>query len=364
MASIDRVATGWRARYRAPGGQSRSRTFKRKVDAERFLTGVEHDKLTGGYVDPRAGRVTFAEYAERWRAAQVWRPSTASAVETSFRRHLLPRFGNRPLATIRPSEVQTWVRELADTLAPATVRLALRFFSTAMHAAVADRLITVSPCVGVKLPEIERTRVVPLETDRVRALVDAMPERYRGLVVVGAGTGVRQGEAFGVTVDRVDFLRRVLTVDRQIVTPARGAPRLGPPKTAASRRTVPLPDAVLDALAQHLGRYPAGANSLVFTNERGEAIRRSVFSRLWRPAVAAAGLPAGTSFHDLRHYYASLLIRHGESVKVVQARLGHASAAETLDTYSHLWPDSEDRTRAAVDSVLGEPAEPAARALH
>ena len=59
-----------------------------------------------------------------------------------------------------------------------------------------------------------------------------------------------------------------------------------------------------------------------------------------------------TGFHALRHYYASLLIRHSESVKTVQARLGHATAAETLDTYSHLWPDSEDRTRAAVDEVL------------
>jgi integrase len=68
-----------------------------------------------------------------------------------------------------------------------------------------------------------------------------------------------------------------------------------------------------------------------------------------------AGLPGAVSYHDLRHYFASLLIRHGESVKVVQVRLGHATAAETLDTYSHLWPDSEDRTRLAVDSVLGRP---------
>ena len=74
---------------------------------------------------------------------------------------------------------------------------------------------------------------------------------------------------------------------------------------------------------------------------------------MWRPAVAAVdAAPAGTGMHDLRHFYASLLIRHGESVKVVQARLGHATAAETLDTYSHLWPDSDDRTRQAVDSVL------------
>lgn len=71
----------------------------------------------------------------------------------------------------------------------------------------------------------------------------------------------------------------------------------------------------------------------------------------------------GVTFHDLRHYYASLLIRHGESVKVVQARLGHATAAETLDTYSHLWPDSEDRTRDAIDAVLGAPADSLRRRL-
>ena len=69
-------------------------------------------------------------------------------------------------------------------------------------------------------------------------------------------------------------------------------------------------------------------------------------------AAAQACLTIGTGSHSLRHYYASLLIRHGESVKTVQARLGHTSAAETLDTYSHLWPDSDDPTREAVDQVL------------
>ena len=169
-----------------------------------------------------------------------------------------------------------------------------------------------------------------------------------GVSVTAAGTGLRQGEAFGLTVDRVDFLRRSLTVDRQIVL-LRGAPELAPPKTEASRRTIPLPGVVVDALAA----YPASSGGLVFTNEHAEAIRRTRFSDLWRPAVARARLAPGTGFHALRHFYASLLTRHGESVKTVQARLGHASATETLDTYGHLWPDSEDRTRQAVDLVLG-----------
>lgn len=108
----------------------------------------------------------------------------------------------------------------------------------------------------------------------------------------------------------------------------------------------------VDELAAHLASWQAGESGLIFTNDQGEPISRTRFSEVWRRAVATAELE-GAKFHNLRHFYASLLIRHGESVKVVQSRLGHASAAETLDTYSHLWPDSEDQTRAAVDSVLG-----------
>ena len=114
-----------------------------------------------------------------------------------------------------------------------------------------------------------------------------------------------------------------------------------------------MPAIVVDALASHLARYPAEPESLIFTNDMGEPIRRTRFSDVWRPIVKSAGVPEGTGFHALRHFYASLLIRHGESVKTVQARLGHASAVETLNTYSHLWPDSDDRTREAVDSVFG-----------
>jgi integrase len=163
---------------------------------------------------------------------------------------------------------------------------------------------------------------------------------------------MRQGECFGLTIDRIDFLRRQLTVDRQLILLPGAKPALGPPKTQASYRTIPLPRVVTDALAAHLAAYPTATDGFVFTNDESEPIRRTRFSDLWRPAVLAAGAPAGTGFHALRHFYASLLIRHGESVKTVQARLGHASAAETLDTYSHLWPDSEDMTRAAIDEVL------------
>ena len=114
---------------------------------------------------------------------------------------------------------------------------------------------------------------------------------------------------------------------------------------------------MVKALAAHLAAFPAERGGLVFTL-CGEPIGRQAFGHLWRPAARAAGLPPRSGLHALRHYYASLLIRHGESVKTVQARLGHASAVETLDTYAHLWPDSDDRTREAIDSVLGAAADP------
>lgn len=105
----------------------------------------------------------------------------------------------------------------------------------------------------------------------------------------------------------------------------------------------------------HITRHGLGDHGLIFTSPTGGFIRRSTFSaKVWRPAVKAASLRPGTRLHDIRHYYASLLIRHGESVKTVQKRLGHATAQETLDTYGHLWPDSDDMTRAIASLAFQE----------
>src|ERR1019366_3988116 len=176
-----------------------------------------------------------------------------------------------------------------------------------------------------------------ITTEQVRALVEAMPERCRGLVLLTVGSGMRQGEVFGLTVDRVNFLRRSLTVDRQLVGISGRMPSFGPPKTPASVRVIPLPTVVVDALAAHLAMFPT--EGLIFTNEAGDVLRRSNFGTMWRRVTKSVGLD-GLHFHDLRHYYASLLIRHGESVKTVQARLGHANAAATPDTYSPPRPGS------------------------
>lgn len=159
---------------------------------------------------------------------------------------------------------------------------------------------------------------MPLTTETVHALADAVPARYRALVVLGAGTGLRQGECLGLVADELDLPVATLRVARQLILLPRQEPFFGPPKTAASNRTVPLPAVVVDALRTHLEQSPVRhRDGLIFTDDDGRGIRRTTFSReIWRPAVAAAGARRGTGFHDLRHYYASQF-RHGESVKTV-----------------------------------------------
>jgi len=366
MASIQKRPDGrWRARYRDAVGKEHSRHFRRKVDAQRWVDEVTASIVTGQYVDPNAGRILFRDYAEPWREAQVHRPSSHDHVEGMLRRHAYPFFGDRQLSSILPSEIQAWVKRLASgdpatkrvPLAPATVGVVHGIVSQIFRSAVRDRKLIANPCEGTRLPRTEKRRVIPVTTTQVERLREGMPDELKALVVFTAGTGLRQGEVFGLTRDRLRLLGRnpVVIVDRQLVQRRITGPQFGPLKTKASYRTVPLPKVVVQALNDHIATYGIEEDGLLFTMS-GHPIGRSAFGHIFRPIAMTVGLngQTGTGMHALRHYYASLLIRYGESVKTVQARLGHASASETLDTYSHIWPDAEDRTREAIDEVLGK----------
>jgi integrase len=361
MGSIDRRPNGtWRARWReTANGEQHARHFARRRDAEQFLAQVSSDLLRGEYVDPSRGRILFNDYVEQWQRGQVHRATTAEQVDGHLRNHILPAFGTRPMASVLPTEVQRWVRALSERLAPATVEVVYRYFAAIFRSAVDDRIISSSPCRNIRLPKAAPRIIVPPSVAEVTALADAMPRHLQALVLFAAGTGARQGECFGLTLDRIDFLRRSVRIDRQLVA-LRGSQRLSPPKTASSVRTVPLPQMVVDVMAAHLATYPTSPSEFVFRSERLNALRRGRVNEAFRAAARIAGVGDDVTFHDLRHFYASLLIRSGCSVKVVQTRLGHKNASETLDTYGHLWADDEDRTRAAVDSAFAPSQEPRA----
>lgn len=350
-----RPVTGevWEARYRGPDGREVKRRFVRKIDGQKWLDEATAGIVTGQYVDPSAGKITFREYAEEWRGIQVHRPTSAAHYETMLRRHAYPTLGDYPLASIAPSHIQAWVKRLSGTLQPSTVKVVHGIVSSCFKSAVRDRRIASNPCEGTQLPEVQPRRVAVPTDEQVGVLHDDIAAQYRALVHLCAATGLRQGEAFGLTADRVDFLRGIITVDRQAVYLARQDIRFGPPKRPASYREIPVPRDMIEALSLHIAEHGLGDYGLIFHAEDGGFIRRATFShKVWKPVQNAAGLPRGTGLHALRHYYASRLIRYGESVKTVQKRLGHASAQETLDTYGHLWPDADERTREAVADLF------------
>jgi integrase len=325
------------------------------------LSGVEDRIRRGEWINPEAGKVLFKDYAEEWRESQAHRPSTAAQVETNLRLHVYPRIGHRPLVSIQRSDVQALVKYLSTAggerraLAPATVEVVYTWVSTIFTSAVADRIINVTPCRSISRTVVEQPKVEPLPVETVWRLIDAVPDRYRALIILGAGTGVRISEALGLTNDRVDWIRKSVKIDRQLLRVGGGAPVFGPVKDKNNRpRTIPLPDFVVEELSAHVSKYNLGAEGLIFSGPNGGPLPRSTFSDMWRAAAEPLGIAKGDGFHLLRHFYASLLIESGQSVKSIQERLGHQSAVITLDVYGHLWPEGEDLTRTAVDDAFAK----------
>ena len=230
-----------------------------------------------------------------------------------------------------------------------------RTLSSLLASAVEDERTPRNPASGARLPKIADEEVVPTTVDEVRALSSAMVEHVRAAVVVAAGTGLRQGELFGLTVDRVDFLPRELRVDRQLWSPRTGRPVFAAPKSKASRRTVALSQVVVEALAAHLAAFGPGDEGVVFHTMRGTPVSRVLGGDYIRAAVKRAGL-SGITWHSLRHYHASTLLSAGMSPALVAERLGH-DIQTLVRTYAPVIRADDERVRAVVDEHLGVSAE-------
>ena len=351
----------WRARYVAPDGRERSRTFSRKVDADRFLAETATGITRGEWADPKLGRLTLSTWYEQWWPTTVaLRHSTRHRDEGMFRNHVLPAFGHRQLASISQPEVAGWIAVLSSSgLAPATVGKVYQLLGKLLGAAVDGGLIAMSPCRRVTLPRVEREEMRFLTAQEVARLADVIEPRYRALVLVASYGGLRIGELAGLRRRHVDLLRGTVEVS-EIVTEAGGVIHVGPPKTRASRRRVVLPRQVVAALDEHLRECTGpSADAWVFAGPDGGVLRRTHFrSRAWARATSAAGL-AGVRVHDLRHTAISLWIDSGANVKDVSVRAGHTSAAFTLDRYGHRSSNADEALATRLDDVFVGPAETA-----
>ena len=373
MASIHKRLVGGEPRYdvayREPDGRQRKRTFRRRIEADRFASTVAADVLRGTYLDPDAGRITFKRYAEEWLRARTVEATTREQLELRLRLHVYPVLGSKTLGQIKPSTIQAWLAGLSG--AGATRRVILANVSSIFSAAVDDERISKNPCKAgsVTRPRPDARKITPWTVEQVAAVRVHLPTQYRIALDLAVGLGLRQGEVFGLSPDDVDFLRGTVQVQRQVKLLAGNRLLLGLPK-GNKTRSVPLPSALRDLLAVHLAERPSRSVTLpwreldarpvtvglVLTSRERRALNRNHFNEyVWRKAVQSAGLPAGreNGMHALRHHYASVLLDAGESIKAVSSFLGHADAGFTLRTYTHLLPSSDERTRQAVDAAFG-----------
>ncbi|WP_406485331.1 tyrosine-type recombinase/integrase [Streptomyces sp. NBC_01563] len=385
----ERHGTGlrYRARYFAPDGKRKGKSFPdgQKWLAEQWLSKVTADVARGDYIDPNASRTPFQEFAEGWLASQSGDPNTRASMQSQLTRHALPRIGSRPLGSFQPSHIREFVTQLeASGMSGAYARVIFSNVRAVLSAAVEDGYLRRNPCNSctVTLPEMGTRRFVPWQPERVFAVRAAMTERFRPMVDVGAGCGLRQGEILGLCVDEVDFDSGTLHVVQQLKL-SLSKPVFAPPK-GGKLRDVPLPDPVAEALKGHIERFPPAEITLPWMRSNGQPVtKRLIFSGpngghvwrtslnedLWKPALASVGvIPKAKSrehaaarehgMHALRHFYASVLLDAGESIKAVSEYLGHSDPGLTLKVYAHLMPSSRDRARKALGQALRPSQDP------
>jgi integrase len=356
----------WAARYRDENGDQKSPKFKTKADAETHLKRVEGDLQRGQYIDPAEGKVTFSKYFEDWAKRQVWAPGTEQAMRLAARS---VTFGGVQFRALRRSHVEAWVKAMqtADRgegkplgLAPGTIKTRFNNVRAVLRAAVKDRVIATDPSEGVTLPWKRRAAAAMTlpTTGQVRALLDSASPVFVAFVAVCAFAGLRLGEAAALRVGDIDFLRRTLSVQRQVQRMNGGKVDIRAPKYG-SERTVYLPNALVQIIARHVQEHcpGTGPDRWLFPGENGHPWHQNTVGYYWRTTRAAAGVDA-LKLHDLRHFFASGLIAQGCDVVTVQRALGHSNASVTLNTYAHLWPSAEDRTRAAAGAMLADTLAP------
>ncbi|MGW0180034.1 tyrosine-type recombinase/integrase [Nocardia sp. NPDC003345] len=403
MGWVDQAPSGrWKARWRDPAGTQRSKTFRTKKEANTFLAQVEVSKSQGSYVSPHAGRTLLGHHAEQWMNSWNTERTTTARDASIMRTHVLPKWENWQLGKVDHLSVQTWISELSQRRSRATVAEAKRMMSGVMRSAVANRLIAADPTAGVRIPKrrVRDTdeRMLSREEVRQQLLPAVRPERYRVLVATAAFAGLRWGEVAGLCTDAVDLDQGLIRVMRT-VTEVAGHVEFKPfPKSRAGRRTVPIPGWLAEELRAYLREYQQGPQGLIFTNEAGGPLRRTLFrSRVWRPALVRAGLlgevspvgekfeavwmdqggevnsevfgkyeqavqmvarheHGGVRFHDLRDMFGTWLADDGMEPHKIAVVIGHENPTTTMQYYIRLTEDYD-----AVRRSMGDESGPETR---
>lgn len=353
--SVRKLASGrYQVRYRVDGQElGAPQTFRTKSEADAWLAAARADLDRGTWINPDAGRISLEEYAWQWLAERHnLRPRTRELYESELRLHILPSLGQVELRHLTSARVRTWHSGLlAEWPGAPTVAKCYRLLRAILGTAVEDELIVKNPCV-LKGAGVERSAERPVaNVEQVYAIADAIERRYRALVLLAAFTGLRLGELRALRRNRIDLRQCAVHVSEQIQDLTDGTVIVGEPKSAAGRRTVAFPEALLPALRAHLDEWAApGPNGLVFCGTRGQPLRRATLHSAWKRATEKVGVRE-LHFHDLRHTGNTLAAATGASTKDLMARLGHSSPRAAL-IYQHASSDRDAGIARALNELI------------
>lgn len=358
-----------RVRYRKPDGKQTDKSgFRSSRLAEDFLNTVEVKIMTGDYIDPAAGRITIDALGPAWLTRQLGHTKASGhrSRDSAWRIHVQPRWGATPVVAIAKTDVQAWIAEMRTApktgrkagtekgLAAPVIETAFGVLAGILDDAVSDRRISRNPARGVKLPPREDRPHAYLTHAQVHALA-AEAKHYGPLVLLLSYCGLRWGEAAGLRVRHIDFLRRRIQLEDNAVTVGSKV-QVGTLK-GHHFRWVPAPEFVTDALAGVCKGKKRG--DLLWTNRDGGHLGPPASKDSWLSGAVARCMAADETFprvtaHDLRHTTASLAVSAGANVKAVQRMLGHKSAAMTLDTYADLFDDDLEAVASRLAEIVGD----------
>lgn len=332
----------WVARpYDAVTGQARwLGTFDSHKDARLAVAAFRLQRAA-------PAKVAWSVFAEEWLSQMqpIVRPRTYADYKTTCGQ-ITDLLGDIPIGAISTRRVEDMVAKSSRTYAGNTTRKQLTRMRQMLDAAVRWGWLPANPArARIPLPKPRKRQVVPLTPQEAVRLVKAADPYYRPLLITAMQTGLRAGELFGLAWDDIDG--GTLTVRRALTDG-----RLAEPKSEAARRTVVLTPDTISALEAHQAVCPHTDRGFVFPAPWGAPMNSHTWSVVMRKIAEDAKMP-GVRLHDLRHCYASLLIRSGASAKLVQSLLGHSTITVTMDTYGHLFPDEKGKAAASVADYFG-----------
>lgn len=354
----NKITKKWEFDFKDLKGKRRiKKGYKTKAEAEKAQSKL-YEELNKGR-NPIDSKVTLKEAGElfmRLHASTNCKPSTFLTYRGYLDKIIYPFFGNLQLVEINPLLVKEFRKTMIDKgRKNSTVNKYMKFLGSIFNFMIDSDVPVRNPLARIKaLKETKNDKIRALSTIEVQALLKktkiVYPDFYP-LLFTAIFTGMRQGELMALTWDSINWITKKITIDKNYTHG-----KLGTPKTGKIR-IIDMSDELAKVLKEWRIACPKGENNLVFPNNEGNyQSAENMLKRRFLTSLNRAGIDK-IRFHDLRHTYASLLLANGAPMKYVQYQLGHSSITMTMDLYTHLLPEVNDKCVNLLNSIVNNAIE-------